>query len=212
MRGWRAVLTDRYDPAGNWDSLEIDELHAELERAHVHDPPTQEFVAGPYVTRVRDRRDVVPDRDNDTTPSGVHLRKLGFSERIVVATPVTSRAEIFVGFDRLEGSPGYTESDRALLHDAIPALTRHGRSLALMFGLVGDEGMLTLRERQVLRHLLHGASEAEAAFAIGMSKRNCHQRVVRIYRQLGVSSRGELLGCWLSGADRFGVPGEAGEA
>jgi DNA-binding CsgD family transcriptional regulator len=206
LHGWRSVLVERFTESGEWESNEIDEWQAEMEAALESDVPTQLITAGPYVPRVRDRRDVVPDRANDDSPSGLQMRRLGIAERLVAGIPLTRRSEAFVGFDRPEGSARFSEADRALAFEAIHTLVRHGRSLALLYGLVGDEGVHTKREREVLAHLLHGASEAQAAHAVGISQRNCHQRVVRVYRQLGVSSRSELSNLWFGDSGRLGTP------
>jgi len=53
-------------------------------------------------------------------------------------------------------------------------------------------------QRQVLRLLVQGVSEKEAAAALHVSYHTVHSHVKLIYRQLGVSSRGELVALCLS--------------
>jgi DNA-binding CsgD family transcriptional regulator len=53
-------------------------------------------------------------------------------------------------------------------------------------------------QRQVLRLLVQGASEKEAAAALHLSYHTIHAHVKQIYRQLGVHSRGELITLCLS--------------
>jgi DNA-binding CsgD family transcriptional regulator len=48
-------------------------------------------------------------------------------------------------------------------------------------------------QRQVLRLLVQGASEKEAAASLGLSYHTIHAHVKQIYRQLEVRSRGELI-------------------
>ena len=48
-------------------------------------------------------------------------------------------------------------------------------------------------QRQVLRLLVQGASEKEAAAALNLSYHTVHAHVKQIYRELGVRSRGELI-------------------
>lgn len=49
------------------------------------------------------------------------------------------------------------------------------------------------RHARVLRHLLDGASEKQVAQKLGLSRHTVHEYVKKIYRQLGVGSRAELL-------------------
>jgi pSer/pThr/pTyr-binding forkhead associated (FHA) protein len=53
-------------------------------------------------------------------------------------------------------------------------------------------------QRHVLRLLVQGASEKEAAAALNLSYHTIHGHVKQIYRQLGVRSRGELIAVCLS--------------
>ena len=52
---------------------------------------------------------------------------------------------------------------------------------------------LSPRDRETLALLLTGSSEKEVAARVGRSQHTVHTRVKRIYREFGVSSRGELL-------------------
>jgi DNA-binding CsgD family transcriptional regulator len=55
-------------------------------------------------------------------------------------------------------------------------------------------------QRKVLRLLLQGASEKEAAAALGLSYHTVHAHLKEIHRELGVRSRGELMALCLSEA------------
>jgi pSer/pThr/pTyr-binding forkhead associated (FHA) protein len=55
-------------------------------------------------------------------------------------------------------------------------------------------------QRKVLRLLLQGASEKEAAAELGLSYHTVHTHVKEIHRELGVRSRGELMALCLSEA------------
>ena len=59
-------------------------------------------------------------------------------------------------------------------------------------------GGLTDGQRQVLRLLVQGASEKDAAASLHLSYHTIHSHVKLIYRQLGVRSRGELVAMCLS--------------
>jgi DNA-binding CsgD family transcriptional regulator len=53
-------------------------------------------------------------------------------------------------------------------------------------------------QRHVLRLLVQGASEKEAAASLRLSYHTIHAHVKQIYRELGVRSRGELIAHCLS--------------
>lgn len=61
---------------------------------------------------------------------------------------------------------------------------------------------LSPRERETLEHLLAGASEKQVAKRLGRSPHTVHSYVKRIYRQLGVTSRAELLSFFLVDGER----------
>ena len=52
---------------------------------------------------------------------------------------------------------------------------------------------LAPRLQPVLRHLLQGDAEKQVATKLGLSRHTVHQYIKVLYRELGVSSRGELL-------------------
>ena len=54
-------------------------------------------------------------------------------------------------------------------------------------------GKLPPRLRPVLKHFVEGDSEKQVAAKLGLSKHTVHEYAKILYRQLGVSSRGELL-------------------
>ena len=56
---------------------------------------------------------------------------------------------------------------------------------------------VALRYRRVLERLLTGQSEKEVASCLGLSRHTVHEYVKRIYKQLGVSSRAELMALWV---------------
>jgi DNA-binding CsgD family transcriptional regulator len=57
-----------------------------------------------------------------------------------------------------------------------------------------EEGVrLTPRQRQVLAHLMAGASEKELAFELNVSPHTVHEHIKAIHRAFGARSRGELL-------------------
>jgi DNA-binding CsgD family transcriptional regulator len=93
----------------------------------------------------------------------------------------------------------FTARDRRLVH------TLHGAILWLFRpqqaaqndGLAPDS--LSPRQRQTLRCLLSGDSEKQIAARIGLSPHTVHIYVKAIYRNYGVSTRGELLAKFVHG-------------
>ena len=63
-----------------------------------------------------------------------------------------------------------------------------------------DMLQLTPRQYQTLHSLFSGQSEKQIARQIGLSRHTVHHHVKAIYRQFGVSSRGELMAHWLTHA------------
>jgi DNA-binding CsgD family transcriptional regulator len=53
---------------------------------------------------------------------------------------------------------------------------------------------LTRREREVLEMLGRGRNHAEVAVELQISRETARTHAKRVYRKLGVSSRGELVG------------------
>ena len=56
-----------------------------------------------------------------------------------------------------------------------------------------DNVRLTARQREVLQHLVEGASEKEIGYALQLSSHTIHDHVKAIHRAYGARSRGELL-------------------
>ena len=90
----------------------------------------------------------------------------------------------------------FQDADRAimgLLHDSIGWLhqTRHAPTRTSTAGL-------SRRQCDVLRHLMAGDSEKQAAFKLGLSRHTVHDHVKTLYRHFKVSSRGELMALFLA--------------
>jgi DNA-binding CsgD family transcriptional regulator len=103
-----------------------------------------------------------------------------------------------VALHRAWGDRDFGERDRQLLHlfnEELFRLDRAGR----IDPLSDPASVLTPRQRAVLKCLLGGDSEKEAARRLGVSRFTLNDHVKAIYRRLGVSSRGELGALFLSG-------------
>ncbi|MEL7238927.1 MAG: helix-turn-helix transcriptional regulator, partial [Planctomycetota bacterium] len=82
-----------------------------------------------------------------------------------------------------------------MLRAAAPVLHREMFEVAESSGPAGilETKDLSPRQRDVLAGLLRGQSEKEVAYALGVSTHTVHTHVKRLYAELDVTSRGELL-------------------
>ncbi len=97
---------------------------------------------------------------------------------------------------------GFSTDDRELLAFVVQGARRLWLDWLRLRGLTGCSKPLTPREVTVLRCLLRGVSEKEAAAELGITRRSVHQVVVAIYRKFGVHSRADLMATWLDSPGR----------
>lgn len=130
-------------------------------------------------------------------PSTAFMRALGVHDRLVSAHALDERIEVFFVFDRKTPDRPFTEADRAFLEQAMPALRRTCRWLALSHGAFPGQKLLSPREREALAHLLGPEPKKRIAAELGLTEGSLHQLAVRVYGKLGVSGRTELMALWL---------------
>ena len=128
-----------------------------------------------------------------------HRRGAGTGQLLVDLVPIDAGRSASLSLFRAAG-PAFDEADASWLR-----ATHAG----CVWAYAGDAGPATLtsrsierlapRDRETLDGLLSGASEKQIAARIGRSPHTVHTRVKRIYRQLGVTSRSELLARCLGG-------------
>lgn len=144
------------------------------------------------------RDDLYEPDELERVPSQQAIQRIGVSDRLISAMPVSEWAEVYFGFDRTGEHPPYSDADRDLAEDGLRGLSWLGRNIALCYGLLFGKGALAPREREALTHLLNGLSEKQVAAVMDITKASAHQYVVSIYRKLGVRSRGELTALWIN--------------
>jgi DNA-binding NarL/FixJ family response regulator len=144
------------------------------------------------------RHELYEPEELESTPSQEAIGRLGVSDRIISAMPVSDWAEVYFGYDRMDHSKDFSEDERHLAEDTLRGLSWLGRNIALCYGLLFGNGALAPREREALTHLLNGLSEKQVAAVMDITKASAHQYVVSIYRKLGVRSRGELTALWIN--------------
>ncbi len=145
----------------------------------------------------RDRRRILTPRVWDGDPVvNEYVRPSGAEEMLLsIHLPAGGGTGHLLNISRPPGPP-FGARERRLLHLC-------HREIAAMRGgrLAGatspSPAALPPRLRQVLRCLLEGDGEKQAAARLGIASSTVHVHVKRLYRALGVSSRGELLARWV---------------
>lgn len=172
---------------------------------YVHDRGTQAFLRDAGVARVATHRAVAPPGTWKESPSRDLMERLGLSSRMIVAVPLAVTLEAYMGFDR---EPPATEFEEHAQQTALAAVKGLAPVLLRLARLQGLErgAPLTPREQSLLRALLTGASEKEVAEQVNMTWRSAHRRIADVYRKLGVTTRAELMACFLEGAAKARQP------
>jgi DNA-binding CsgD family transcriptional regulator len=137
----------------------------------------------------RRRRDLVADESWYSSPTTMHARRGADIDDLIY-----SRCPVYVQnwgnvicLHRAWGDEPFSQRDRlivSLLHRELGRIWRMG---------VGQGPELTPRLRQTLELTSQGFSEKEMAQRLGLSAHTVHDFLRRLYRQFGVTNRGELL-------------------
>lgn len=122
----------------------------------------------------------------------------GIGERMVGAFHLSDVAESYFLLDRPPEAEPFTEQDKQRFVEELISFPRLHYWLFLERGLVQPaQRPFSPRERSVLRELMGPNSEQEIADQLKLSKGTMHNYVTDIYKNLGVSSRYELMQLWL---------------
>jgi len=124
------------------------------------------------------------------TPLGSAFVAMGTKDEVLVPmTPLGGTDRRLLLF-RDEGSPDFSEREKAMLALARPHLaelhTRRDRELR-------GEPNLTPRQWEVLRRVATGASNTQIARALGLSEATVRKHLENVYLRLDVQSRTEAL-------------------
>ncbi len=130
--------------------------------------------------------------------AGEAWRGTGLAYFLLTVYPVTSSVMSTIGIHRAQGKPDFSDRDKAIVHvifRQVDWLHRHGTN--------EPAGNLTVqlspRQRQVLVHLLDGASKSEIAEKLSLSFHTVSDYTKAIYKHFSVSSKGELQAHFLVG-------------
>ena len=134
---------------------------------------------------------------DDPSLSASHRRfnkAIGVLSRMVSITPVGENIEVMLLHNRRHER--FTEEDADIGIGIAQVLSRCARQWSFRLGVLSGR-VFSKREQQVLLSLLRGQSEKEGAASLEISEAYFHQVVVRLYRQIGVSSRAELMAAYI---------------
>jgi DNA-binding CsgD family transcriptional regulator len=135
-------------------------------------------------------------------------RPRGTEDQLLSVVRVTRQRGAVLILNR--GRRGFTARDRAVLDVLLPHLgqtvARRERATARAAAArsavrdadrlqtaVGRLPGLTPRERQVVEHLLGGATDREIGRALGVAHRTVHKHLEQVYRKLGLANRTSLV-------------------
>lgn len=206
----RHASPDQLDPLAGWLPTEATlhgpekaerltiarEWHTSARLARA-EPTVRAVAAGAGRLRAHLRRDLGTARELARAPSAALLESLDLIDRMHGALPIARDVELHVVFDRTRGEGRFRARDRELLTVLLRALGHVARNAARARGYVDASRPLSPRGRVVLRALLSGDSEKEAAARLSLTVRSFHQYVVSVYRAFGVRSRAELISKFL---------------
>ncbi len=121
-------------------------------------------------------------------PVGIeHMMRLWIDPR--------GRAAARLEFDR--ATSDFDERDRAVLDLLLPHLRQFWRAAAARRrradGLLEPDGRVTVREREIVRHVAAGRTNGEIAWMLGISVDTVRKHLENVYAKLGVHTRTEAV-------------------
>lgn len=200
LQGWRSTRAIRFGPHAQHDGRILD--------AWYHHRPNLPLDHG-IVTLSRAERvlavrqvDVAADARSDQSAVLDLFDACGIGDRILATRPIADGVKFLFCAYRRRGMPRFAEEDAQLVEALMAAIAATARRIALGHGVLGATHPLTVRERQVLRHLLEGRTEKESALELGLAARSLHHHVSALYAKFGVRSRAELMALFLGATVR----------
>lgn len=123
----------------------------------------------------------------------------GVEDTVLSLYPVSERVTSAVGVNRRRGKPHFSPREIAILHIMLGQIDWLHRVPAEV--PANDDGLLSVprRQREVLMHLLCGASVKEIAARMTISPHTVSDYTKALYRRFEVNGRVELLRKFMSG-------------
>jgi len=205
---WQTEMMDGWKIVDLILALEMDVIPEETRKAYFKqaqstgmDPQAALTIKESGTTRVRRIGDAISDEDWQDHWMRPKLLEQNVGERMVGTYTLDAECESHVLVDRPPDASPFTEEDAETFFRALLDFPRIHYWLMLERGLTAPaERPFSPRECQMVQHLLGPLSEKEIADAMEISKSTAHSYVVDLYRNLGVSSRYQMLQLWLSRA------------
>jgi DNA-binding NarL/FixJ family response regulator len=142
------------------------------------------------------RREDVMDRSWFSSEHfNVMRRPAGRGESLYARFRLPDGGHVRMGIQREGRDRPFTRREVQLVntfHESLGHLYAPPRQAAFVLNAM-PMPELPPRLQPVLRYLLQGDAEKQVAVKLGLSRHTIHEYVKTIYRQLGVSSRAELL-------------------
>ena len=126
-------------------------------------------------------------------------RRLGITDRIWVAFPVTEDSESYFLFDTTDKDRLFSEEEIVMVSKALRGIKWFHRQLLLMHGIGICKTPLSPSERRMVSELIQGDSEKVIAERLGLTAATVHQYATKVYRKYGVRGRAEFMALWLKG-------------
>jgi len=198
MHGWKVVAFAT--PVGGDPDFVKQQADAYLETVREKGPDllAEYALAHSGETRVHSLADVQEERASTEDWIDPHHENQDVVERIVGVYNLSPICESYILVGRKPGEPPFGAREIERLRELIKDFPRVHHWLALERGLVAPATKpFSPRERDVVLALLGPESENEIADRLEISRGTVHNYVVDVFRNLGVSSRHEMIQLWL---------------
>ncbi len=118
------------------------------------------------------------------------FQPLGLDHVMEIGLPAPAGRERIIAVWRERGSRDLSDRDRDVLNVLRPHLVRRQELASLRARIAGsaDDG-LTQRERQILRHVAQGKTNAEVATELWVAESTVKKHLENVYAKLGVHGR-----------------------
>ena len=197
LDGWNTLAAQRFGPNADHDQRILSQWYR-VSRNVGSDPSVHALLQTHGRPRAFLRADAADDATWEQSGIDALLAESAIRDRLVAGAPLADGVELLLVAYRREAERRFETAERRALTLLAASLRDVGRTVARAHGLLSGGAALARREREVLRLLLLGTSEPDAAARLGLTARSLHQYVVTIYQKLGVRSRAELIAHFLA--------------
>lgn len=152
----------------------------------------------PHTTRLR-QECISEERESQKPVLDRWTQLSGLREGVFSVYPLDTAHHSAIGFYRRNGRATFDERQRRIVHLITSQIDWLHRADTEVPGNNDRLLSLTPRQREILIHLLGGASRKEIAARVNLSEHTIADYTKVIYRALGVNSRAELSSLFMAG-------------